>query len=316
MRVSVCLTVLNEEGNISKLLEGLVSQSKKPNEIIVVDGGSKDKTVEIVKHFQKKSQFVKLIIEEGSISHGRNTAIELASNEMIAITDAGCVAKPDWLEKLIEPLINGDVGIVAGFYNMADSGPLSRVIGCYLGTPPERFVTENFLPSTRSVAFRKRVWEEVGEFNEKLKGVGEDTEFFYKCVKSGVKIVREKEARVVWEEMGEINLEDFWRKIYRYAKGDVQSKIWWHPSKQFASHNIKAMLVLLRYLSGIILLTLSTKYPSLFWLVISGFLLYLFWSIWKWRDVLGNWQERMWIPMVQVFSDTAVIAGFLSGTLR
>jgi hypothetical protein len=50
--------------------------------------------------------------------------------------------------------------------------------------------------------------------------------------------------------------------------------------------------------------------------VISGFLLYLFWSIWKWRDVLGNWQERMWIPMVQVFSDTAVIAGFLSGTLR
>lgn len=313
MKVSICLTVFNEEGSIAKLLESLAVQSKNPSEIIVVDGGSSDKTVEIIKHFQKKYSIIKSIVEKGSISHGRNTAIELASNEIISMTDAGCTPRSDWLEKLTQPFVGENVGVVAGFYDMADSGPLSRVIGCYLGTPPKRFDFQSFIPSTRSVAFRKRIWDEVGGFDEKLRGAGEDTEFFYKCVKSGVKIVREKEARVVWEEVGKLTLSGFARKLYQYAKGDAKTKIFWHPSKQFMSHNIKAILILLRYLLGFTFLILSIKHTPLFLFVVFGFLLYLLWSIWKWRDVLANRQERAWLPAVQVVSDFAVMAGFVSG---
>ena len=66
-----------------------------------------------------------------------------------------------------------------------------------MGILPQKF-DQDFMPSTRSVAFRKSVWEEVDGFNENLERGGEDTEFFYKCVKNGVKIVREKSSRVEW----------------------------------------------------------------------------------------------------------------------
>ena len=91
MKVSVCISVLSEEKSVGKLLESLLNQSKKPNEIIIVDGGSKDKTVEIIKHFQKKDKRIKLVKQRGNVAKGRNTSIEVAKNEIIAITDAGCV---------------------------------------------------------------------------------------------------------------------------------------------------------------------------------------------------------------------------------
>jgi len=69
---------------------------------------------------------------------------------------------------------------VAGFYDMAAPTPLAAVIGCYLGIPGEKFDPVSFLPSNRSAAVRKSVWEELGGFNEKLKRAGEDTLFFRK----------------------------------------------------------------------------------------------------------------------------------------
>ena len=49
MKVSVCITVFNEEGSIGELLDSLLKQTKKPGEIVIVDGGSKDKTVDVIR---------------------------------------------------------------------------------------------------------------------------------------------------------------------------------------------------------------------------------------------------------------------------
>jgi hypothetical protein len=51
----------------------------------------------------------------GPISENRNAAIAAASNEVIACTDAGCVAQPEWLERLVAPIEAG-AQWVAGFY--------------------------------------------------------------------------------------------------------------------------------------------------------------------------------------------------------
>ena len=173
-----------------------------------MDGGSKDKTVEIIRHFLKKDNRIKFFIEKGTIAHCRNISIELANSDIIATTDSGCIANKDWLEKITYHFKHEKVGLIAGFYNMPYINSFQKAIRVYLGILPQKF-DQAFLPSARSVAFRKSVWEEVGGFNENLERGGEDTEFFYKCVKNGVKIIREKSARVEWGEVKTLYLKTF-----------------------------------------------------------------------------------------------------------
>ena len=89
MNISICITTFNEEGSIGPLLDSLLAQTKKAEEIVIVDGGSTDKTVEIIRHYQKKDRRIKLLTEKCSRAKGRNIGIEIAKNEIIAITDAG-----------------------------------------------------------------------------------------------------------------------------------------------------------------------------------------------------------------------------------
>jgi glycosyltransferase involved in cell wall biosynthesis len=77
MKISVVTTVLNEEKNIVQFLDSIVNQTKKPDEIIVVDGGSKDSTIKILKKYQKKNRLVKVYeLPNSKISEGRNFGVK------------------------------------------------------------------------------------------------------------------------------------------------------------------------------------------------------------------------------------------------
>lgn len=317
MKVSVCVTVKNEEKKIGYLLKSLLSQTKRANEIIIADAASKDKTLEIIRHFARKGGSIKILRVPGaSIARGRNLSIEASSGEVIVTTDAGCIAYPDWLEKITHPFKHESVGIVAGFYEMPFKSPLQEAGRVYIGTPPQRFDFQEFMPSTRSVAFRKSVWEELGGFNEKLSGTAEDTHFFFHAVKNDIKIIRVEDAKVEWTEIKSFDLKDFSNKFLNYAIGDAESKIWWHPTKQFMSHNIKIFFIYFRYLFFVILLLLSffkiVNY-SLFLIVI---LTYILWPIWKWRDVVQKSKSRFYLPIFQIISDVQVMRGFTYGVMR
>ena len=112
------------------------------------------------------------------------------------------------------------------------------------------------------------------------------------------------------------------KKFYNYAKGDAKTGIWWHPTKQLASHNIKISLIFVRYSFGLFLL-ISTFYFHLsfvYHIICVDILLiclfaYLCWPLAKWHDVIKSWQGRLLLPVVQVASDFAVMSGFVSGIL-
>ncbi len=301
MNISICTTTFNEEKSIAKLLDSLLNQTLKPIDIIIVDGGSTDKTVEIIRHYQKKDNRIKLLVEKCSRSRGRNLGIEIAKSEIVAMTDAGCVAKPNWLKNLIQPFVNEQVGVSAGFYIMTGETNLQKAQSVFLGVSPSKFDI-NFLPSTRSIAFRKSVWEEIGGFSENIDGAAEDTVFNYKLIKNNIKIAHAKNAIVEWEMPKTIF--DFYSKIYNYAKGDAKSKIWNFPGKGIASHNIKSLFILLRYVLGIILLMFSIKYLALLVLLLLLVILYMFWAFRK---------AGPWGPILQIVCDCGVIRGFLSG---
>ena len=294
-------------------MDSLLEQTKKPDEIVIVDGKSYDRTVEVIKHYQKKDRRIKLVIESGCVAHGRNVSIELADNAVVALTDAGCIAKPDWLANICEPFKSEEIGLVAGFYEMPYKNSLQRAMNIYHGVLPKQFDPKRFLPSARSVAFRKKAWEEVGGFNENLSKAGEDTDFFYKIVKNGVKIARVGKARVIWQETKSFGLEDSLKKFYQYAKGDAQAGIWWHPTKQLSSHNIKVVLVFVRYLLGLLLLVGLSSQPKTAYVLIFGLLMYFIWAFGKIYRQTKDASAGSWGILIQILSDFAVMAGFISG---
>src|SRR5688500_18632149 len=125
INISIIATVFNEEGNIEKFLKSLVDQTLVPLEIIIVDARSSDNTAAKIKEFQKskKGKKVKLFIQAGNRSVGRNYAIEKAKSQIIAVTDAGGYADRDWLKLITAPFKSQKVKVVSGYYKSLADGP-------------------------------------------------------------------------------------------------------------------------------------------------------------------------------------------------
>lgn len=312
MKTTIVITLFNEEKTIARLLDSLQVQTKKPDEIVIVDGGSDDKTVEIIRHYQKKNKRIKLLVEKCSRAKGRNIGIDIARNEIIAVTDGGCVAHKKWLERITGPFANKEVDIVAGFYKMVGKSAFQKALSSYLGVLPSHFDTK-FLPSTRSIAFTKELWLKVGGFPERLADTAEDTVFNYKVVQSGANIARVKNAVVEWG-IAE-TLREAFNKLFLYAKGDAKSKIWWHPTKKLSSHNIKILFVFARYMVGLAGVIMAIRSPLLWFVIVPGLFLYVFWSFRKVYIELENFKAGGWGIILQFTSDFAVMTGFLVGMI-
>jgi glycosyltransferase involved in cell wall biosynthesis len=307
--VSVCLTVYNEEGSIERLIESLLSQMDKKDELVIVDGYSQDGTIGIIKNLVKKEKRIRLYVKRLTRSEGRNFAVKEAKNEIIAMTDAGCIAVDNWLKRITTPLVRGKTEVVAGFYRMSAKNAFEKAETTFLGVSPNKF-SSNYLPSTRSIAFNKAVWKKVGGFPEALEDTAEDTVFNARLIRNNVRISRVKDAKVEWGMPG--SMEGFIKKIYSYAKGDALSGIWKHPLKSITSHNIKAASILVRYILAIVIVALFFG-TSLFWIPVLMFLIYSCWAFQKVYDITKSFEAGLWGIVLQYISDICVMSGLLSG---
>jgi glycosyltransferase involved in cell wall biosynthesis len=99
MKVSVVIPVYNEEKYIKNCLDSLVKQVEKPDEIIVVDNNSTDKTIEIVKKYKN----IKIIEETiQGMTPARNAGFNDTKYEIIAKCDADTILPADWIKNIKE----------------------------------------------------------------------------------------------------------------------------------------------------------------------------------------------------------------------
>lgn len=112
MPISVIVIAHNEEARIAECLGSLRAQSLTPDEIIVVAHNSTDKTAEIARTFAKVSVHDHFTEEKWPI-FARIQGFKLAKHDIIACIDGDSVARPDWLEILITPLLSDQKKTVA-----------------------------------------------------------------------------------------------------------------------------------------------------------------------------------------------------------
>lgn len=226
--VTLTATVLNEAGTVVEWWRSILSQTRLPDEVVVVDGGSRDGTVERLRELALEAPFpVRVDILPGSnIARGRNRAVSLASHDVIAVTDAGCVLDPGWLENLTAPL-DEDPGLdlVAGFYQPLARSWFEALCASVTLPLPQEVRGERFMPSSRSLAFRREVWERVGGYPEWLD-IGEDMYFNHRWRELGIRHAFRPEAVVYWRMRPD--LPSFLRQYFRYARGDGESGMYPH----------------------------------------------------------------------------------------
>lgn len=248
-KVSVICTVFNEAGSLAPFLESLRDQSRLPDEFVVVDAGSRDTTVEQFRTFAKTASFpVHIHISPGAnIAKGRNEAIAASKYSVIAVTDAGCTLKKTWLEELTKPLEDdAGVAVAAGWYEPPPRLPFWHdVIAAATHTHRKSVNPATFLPSSRSIAFRKEAWEAVSGYPEWLTKTAEDTLFDLALRAKGFKQVFCERAIVYWYPRP--SLRELWKQYVSYGYGDAEAGL---EKKLFRTKSWGAVAVLALILVG------------------------------------------------------------------
>lgn len=214
--VSVVTTVFNEGGSIDAFLESVADQTRAADEIVIVDAGSTDGTIERLKSAAESDPRIRVIVEPGNRSHGRNTAIENATHEIVACTDGGGTADPQWLDEITAPFDEG-AEWVAGFYRVEAPTTLERCVGLTITYVIEEVDLNLFLPSGRSMAMTKTAWRRAGGFPEDAE-FGEDTLFDEMMLNAGFHPVFAPKATVSWHPPS--GFEGLARTTFRWGRGD------------------------------------------------------------------------------------------------
>lgn len=311
MQVSLICTVLNEGESIRGLLDSIVGQSRQPDEVVICDGGSTDHTVEVIEEYAEWLPLRVIAAPGVNISEGRNIAIAEAAYNLLAVTDAGVRLDPDWLAWLVAPLEeNPALQVVSGFFLPDPQTPFEVAMGATVLPELCDITPETFMPSSRSVAFRREAWEQVGGYPEWIDFC-EDLIFDFRLDALVGPFGFAPEAVVYFRPRP--SLEAFYRQYYQYARGDGKANLF------FRRHLIRYMT----YFVALPLFLLAGVMVSPWWLLIllaGG--VYMVWV--PYRRLVNQWdglrlseklEAAFWVPVIRVWGDIAKMGGYPVGVI-
>ncbi len=261
--VSLVVTLFNEADSLEGWLDSLARQTRAPEEIVLVDAGSSDGTIERLREVAEGDPRFKVHVAPGlNVPQGRNEAIRRAQSGLIAVTDAGTLLEPQWMERLLEP-IDGrpEVGVSGGASAPDGRTPFEYALATIITPRPEEIDPERYLPSSRSIAFRRHLWERVGGYPDWLRA-GEDLVFDLRLRDAGARFAFAPCAVVRWHPRP--TLREFFKQYRHYARGDGHGHLW---TKRHAARYAA-------YAAGIALVVLARSHPWAWGVLAAGFAAY------------------------------------------
>jgi glycosyltransferase involved in cell wall biosynthesis len=256
-RTSLIVTVLNEAHTVDALLESVAHQSRRPDEVVIVDGGSTDDTLAVLQRWSARLP-LSVVQEPGAnISRGRNLAIKMSTGSLIAVTDSGVRLGPNWLADLHAALAP-DIDVVSGFFKADPRTAFERALGATTLPAAEDVDPKRFLPSSRSVLFRRSALLHIGGYPEWLDYC-EDLVFDRALQRAGCRFAFAPSA-IAWFRPRH-SAGAFFRQYFLYARGDGKAGLW---SRR---HAIRYAA----YVSALLLTTRLTRFLPLLLLGAAGY---------------------------------------------
>jgi len=215
-RISVIIPAKNSERTIGKCLGIVFNQKHPPHEVIVVNGGSTDRTRIIAEKYGAE-----VIIEpphrRSAPGIGRNYGARNAHGEILAFLDSDCYPEKTWLNLVVDVFEDPKVGIYAIVVMDGTGRIISRAFH-YLHMQ----ISYDFAPS-RCMAIRRELFMQVNGFDETLT-TGEDNDLSYRIRQLGYKIVVDKKSKVYHDDDHMTNLRGIWRQQIWYRESENEMR--------------------------------------------------------------------------------------------
>lgn len=183
--VSVITVVFNGERHLDEALLSVIRQTYDNIEYIIIDGGSTDRTVEIIRKYEEKIDYWVSEQDEG-ISDAFNKGISVAHGEYIQLLNADDWLAPDKVEESVVAMEeHPDIGFVFGDLQMVASGDKPSLRIC--GDVTYRNVICYLMPRLNhpTVLARRSIYEECGLFDKRWR-IAMDYDWLLRITLAGV----------------------------------------------------------------------------------------------------------------------------------
>ncbi|MBE0577392.1 MAG: glycosyltransferase family 2 protein [Desulfuromonadales bacterium] len=216
-KISIIIRCYNEEEHIGRLLSGVLQQTEKDSEIIVVDSGSTDATLAIASRYPVKIISIKK--DDFSFGYSLNVGCEASIGKFLVIVSAHVYpVHHDWLEKLLQPFENDRIGLVYGKQRGNDTTKYSEQKVFAKWFPDQSNCNQgNPFCNNANTAVRKDLWERF-RYDESLTGL-EDLAFAKQLLGAGYKVAYQAESEVIHVH------NETWKSLFnRYRREAIALK--------------------------------------------------------------------------------------------
>jgi len=219
MKPTICVTIgictKNCEMTIKDCIKSVISQDYPPKyiDLVIVDGGSKDRTLSIIEEeLSRISLRYKIIHESSGLGYARQSVVENALGEYIIWVDGDMVLPIDFVSKQVEFMENKPkAGIGKGKYMMCKEESLVADLENLQFVLDFRHEgkTNSKVLATSGCIYRVKAVRQVGGFDRNIKGVGEDMDIEHRIRNAGWELhitpanfceIRRKSWKSLWSE--------------------------------------------------------------------------------------------------------------------
>lgn len=246
MKVSVVIPTYNEEKGIRQCIESIFANTYPPYEVIVADGGSADKTVEIA----KAAGAVVFDNPQRTAASGRNVGISKASGDIIAFTDGDNYVDEKWIESIIKSFENdSDLDGIGG--KVVPAPPANKVeefwgnlwLRTIMVFGDDEFIVDkkslrnSFI--TANCAYKKDLLQRIKGFDEWYGNNAEDVDLMWRAMDSGAKLKYIPDAIVIAHSP--TTMKGVKRKSYRDGVSSTKLQKRYGPKRGSFDKNIHKM---------------------------------------------------------------------------
>lgn len=252
LRISVLIPAHNEERSIAACVQSCLDQSRKPDEVIVVNDGSTDNTGNILASFGAKIRVITIPVATGNKSYAQEHGLKFITGDIFIATDGDTVLHADFVKYVEEDFRDENITAVAGYvrsmkYNwLTACRAFEYTIGQNLHKLAQHYLNFLFVIPGAAGAFRTKDFFEYITFEHDT--LTEDLDFTYRLHKNGLKVFYDR--RIIVMTQDPVTLRAYINQMRRWFGGGWQCLLK-HRSMALREPKIALELTLM-YVEGVV----------------------------------------------------------------